>query len=209
MKLGWFISLMICLSILAVPVLAEETEFAVDFSANVTEGIAPLAVQFNNLVTGNQISGNWTIGTELIEGLPGPEYTFTEPGSYTVSLTVTDDTETTLTETKVDYIVVSSSIPYTVFSFTSAGIWGSNPVIITDKSSGDVVFVGKTSSKNVQLNSSGHYSIDIQRGGLTDYFNSPDFAIGEIAGFASQNLIGILIGGSIMLILVGIIFRRK
>ena len=189
------------------PVHAEETPFVVDFSANVTDGYAPLAVQFTNLVTGNQVSGNWTINNETIEGLPGPEYTFVTAGLYNISLTVTDDTNTTLTETKVDYILVRPPLPYTVISLSGAGIWGTNPVIITDKSSGDVVFVGNTSSKNIQVNATGQYSLQVMDGGLTDIFNAPDYGLAVVMDLAKNNIIGILIGLAIIVILIAVIFR--
>ena len=204
-----FISLIICLSILAGPVMAEETPFAVDFSANATTGYAPMAVQFNNLVTGNQVSGFWDINNETIVQLAGPEYTFTTPGVYNVSLTVTDDTNTTLTETKLGYITVLSSIPTTAISFTSSGIWGSNPVIITDLSNGEIVFVGKTSSKNIPLDSDGQYSVDIQPGGVTDFLNSPDYGIGVIAVFAQNNFIGVLFFALLAVLAIMILTRRK
>jgi PKD repeat protein len=209
MILKLFISLIICLSILAGPVMAEETPFVVDFSANVTTGIAPLAVNFTNLVTGNQVSGFWVINNETFNQLPGPEYTFQIPGTYNISLTVTDDTNTTLTETKLNYITVLSSIPTTAISFTSSGIWGSNPVIITDLSNGEIVFVGKTSSKNIPLDSDGHYSVDVQPGGITDFLNSPDYGIGVIAVFAQNNLIGVLFFALILVLVILIISRRK
>lgn len=203
------ISLIICLSILAIPVvLAEETPFTVDFSANITNGTAPLAVNFTNLVTGNQVSGNWTMNNVTFNQLPGPEYTFLVPGKYTISLTVTDDTNTTSTETKPDYIIVSSSIPTTAISFTSSGIWGSNPVIITNNLTGEIAFVGKTSSKNIKLDSDGYYSVEVQPGGITDFLNSPDYGIGVLADFAKDNLVGLLFFA--MILVVGaIVFSRR
>ena len=208
MKLLLVICLMICLSILAVPAVMAE-EFTVDFSANVTNGIAPLAVQFANLVTGNQVSGFWVINNETIVQLPGPEYTFMVPGSYDISLTVTDDTNTTLTETKYDYIVVTSSIFTTALSFSHTGLWGSNPVVVTDKSSGAIVFVGKTSSKNVVLNSSGSYSVEIGQGGITDILNSPDHGLFVVQDIAKNNVIGIIFGVVIIVVLIGLFSRRK
>jgi PKD repeat protein len=191
------------------PVHAEETPFAVDFSANVTTGIAPLAVNFTNLVTGNQVSGFWVINNVTFNQLPGPEYTFLIPGHYSISLTVTDDTNATLTETKPDYITVLSSIPTTAISFTSSGIFGSNPVIITNNLTGEIAFVGKTSSKNIPLDSDGYYSIEVQPGGITDFLNSPDYGIGVMAVFAQNNLIGLLFFALIAVLVIAIIFRRK
>jgi PKD repeat protein len=208
MKLGYIVSLIICLSIFVSPVLAEETPFVVDFSANVTDGYAPLAVQFTNLVTGNQVSGNWTINNETIEGLPGPEYTFISPGSYNVSLTVTDDTNTTLTETKLDYILVRAPLTYMKISFSGAGMWGPNPVIITDKSSGDIIFVGNTSSKDIQVNTTGQYSIQTMPGGWSDILNAPDYGLVVIMDLVKNNLLGLIILGVILMVIFGLIFRR-
>lgn len=203
--------LLICLVLLVwmiSPAHAEETEFAVDFSANVTNGTAPLVVQFTNLVTGDQVSGFWVINNETIVQLPGPEYTFTVPGSYDISLTVTDDTNTTLTETKFDYIVVSSAITTTALSFSHTGLWGSNPVVVTDKTSGAIVFIGKTSSKNIMLNSSGSYSVEVGQGGITDILNSPDYGLYVAQDIAKNNILGIIFGVVIVMVLIGF-FRGK
>ena len=189
-------------------VYADVTPFAVNFSANVTSGIAPLPVQFTNLVTGNQVSGFWTMNNETIVQLPGPEYIFSQPGTYDISLTVTDDTNSTLTETKMDYIVVTSSINTTAFSFISKGMWGSNPLEITDLHSGEIVFVGKTSSRNIMLDSNGNYAIRLEAGGITDILNSPDYGIAVIADFAKNNIIGLLIFGAMFVLVMIIIFRR-
>jgi PKD repeat protein len=209
MNLRLVISLMICLSIFATPVLAEETPFTVDFSANVTTGTAPLPVLFTNLVTGNQVSGFWIINNETITQLAGPEYIFTQPGHYNISLTVTDDTNTTLTETKLDYIIVNSSISTTAISFISSGSWGSNPVIITDKSSGEIVFVGKTSSKNIMLESDSEYTVQVEPGGITDTMNSPDYGLYQLQDWAKKNIIGIIIAGAFVFTVIGLFFRRK
>lgn len=203
------ISLTFLMLVVTPPVRAEETPFAVDFAANVTNGTAPLLVHFENLATGNQVSGFWVINNVTINQLTGPDYTFQVPGSYNVSLTVTDDTNATLTETKLNYIAVFSSIPTTAISFTSSGIWGSNPVIITDLSSGEIVFVGKTSSKNIPLDSDGQYSVDVQPGGITDFLNSPDSGIGTIAVFAQNNLVGVLFFAFLIVLVILIISRRK
>jgi PKD repeat protein len=203
------LAILFVLLVFTTPVRAEETPFVVDFSANVTNGTAPLSVHFENLVTGNQVSGFWVINNETINQLPGPDYIFQVPGSYSVSLTVTDDTNTTLTETKPDYITVLSSISTTTISFTSTAMWGSNPVLITDNSSGEVVFVGKTSSKNIPLDSDGHYSVETLPGGITDIMNTPDYGISVVASFGSKNLIGLLIFSILAMIVIAIIFRRK
>ena len=93
-------------------------------------------------------------------------------------------------------------------SFSSEGLGGPNPVIITDKSSGDIVFVGNTSSKDVRVNSTGQYSVQTFPGGWTDIINSPDYGLALAADWAKKNMIGILIGGVIVLIIIGLFIKR-
>lgn len=190
-------------------VFAEETPFVVNFSANVTEGVAPLPVHFENLVTGNQVSGFWVINNETFNQLTGPDYTFIQSGHYNVSLTVTDDTNTTLTETKTDYITVTPGIPTTALSFIAMDIWGTNPIEITDLNNGSVIFVGNTSSRNIMLDSSGSYSVKIEPGGITDTINSPDYGIVQFGGWGAKNLFGIVIGGAVVFAVIGLIFFRR
>ena len=155
-----------------------------------------------------RVSGNWTINNETFEQLPSPEYTFIVPGLYNISLTVTDDTNSTLTETKVDYILVRAALTYMKISFSSEGLGGADPVIITDKSSGDIVFVGNTSSKDVRVNSTGRYSVQTFPGGWTGILTSPDYGLALAADWAKKNMIGILIGGVIVLIIIGLFIKR-
>lgn len=81
-----------------------------DFTADVTEGIVPLTVQFTDLSTGYEttiISWKWDFdGDGTIDSeQQHPMWVYSEPGTYTVSLTVSDG-EFSDTETKIDYIVV-------------------------------------------------------------------------------------------------------
>ena len=208
LSLMFIVLLLLGFTLIVDRVHAEETPFSVDFSANITDGYAPLPVQFINLVTGNQVSGNWTINNETFEQLPGPEYLFVSPGLYNVSLTVTDDTETTLTETKLDYILVRAPLSYMKISFSGAGMWGQNPVIITDKSSGDIVFVGNTSSKDISVNTTGQYTVQTLPGGWTDILNAPDYGLVVVMDLVKNNLLGLIILGLVLLVVLGLIFRR-
>lgn len=79
-----------------------------DFSGNVVSGTAPLTVQFTDLSTasGSQISSwNWNFGTTT-STLQHPQITFSEPGVYDVSLTISDGTNSD-TEIKTGYITVN------------------------------------------------------------------------------------------------------
>ena len=51
----------------------------------------------------------WEFGDGQTSNRPNPSYTYTEPGAYTVSLTITDTAGNTAKATKEGYIVVVSS----------------------------------------------------------------------------------------------------
>ena len=77
-----------------------------NFTADVTSGIAPLTVQFNDASTGVILDYAWDFDNDGIvdSTLQNPEFTYEAAGTYTVSLTVSN-TGGSNTETKADYIV--------------------------------------------------------------------------------------------------------
>ena len=80
-----------------------------DFSADVVTGTAPLEVNFTDETTGGTIaSWSWDFNNDSIEDSneQNPTYTFTEEGSYTVSLTVTNENDDSFTVTKQAFINV-------------------------------------------------------------------------------------------------------
>lgn len=79
-----------------------------DFSANITGGPAPLTVQFTDLSTGGNISSwLWDFGGQS-STLRHPLHCFNSPGSYSVSLTVSDALGNSSTETRQGYINVTN-----------------------------------------------------------------------------------------------------
>jgi parallel beta-helix repeat protein len=78
------------------------------FTANVTSGGAPLAVQFTDQTTGAVTSWSWDFNDDGIEDAAGENslFAFAEAGDYTVSLTVTGPGGQD-TEVKEDYIHVT------------------------------------------------------------------------------------------------------
>jgi PKD repeat protein len=79
-----------------------------DFTANVTEGTAPLKVQFTDLSTGSPTSWSWDFGDGTGSTDQNPVHTYTTAGTYTVNLTAINDGGSN-SEIKTDYISVSGS----------------------------------------------------------------------------------------------------
>jgi uncharacterized repeat protein (TIGR01451 family)/CSLREA domain-containing protein len=59
------------------------------FTAAPLSGTAPLTVNFNNTSQGNILSSSWAFGDGGSSAQANPSHTFTQPGTYTVTLTVT------------------------------------------------------------------------------------------------------------------------
>jgi len=83
-------------------------ELDAEFYAAPTSGTSPLEVQFTDNSAGNPTSWEWDFG-DLGSGInyeQNPTHTYENNRTYTVTLTVTDDSLNTDTEIKTDYISV-------------------------------------------------------------------------------------------------------
>ena len=80
-----------------------------DFAASPEEGIAPLAVSFTDLSTGNISRWHWDFGDGQFSSLSGPSHAYTTAGDYTVSLTIMGPGGSDI-EIKVEYIKVRSGV---------------------------------------------------------------------------------------------------
>ncbi len=78
-----------------------------DFSGTPTSGMAPLTVEFSDLSSGEIDTWKWFFGDGDSAMVQYPGHEYTNPGTYTVSLTATGPGGSD-TETKADYIVVGS-----------------------------------------------------------------------------------------------------
>jgi PKD repeat protein len=86
--------------------------FFAAFNGNPSIGFAPLSVQFTDQSVSNAgaITGwAWSFGTGASSTLRNPGYTYVEPGSYTVTLTVTDGTNSA-SQTKTGYVTVKRTV---------------------------------------------------------------------------------------------------
>jgi PKD repeat protein len=60
------------------------------FTTDVSEGIAPLSVSFQNHSTGDDIFNSWDFGDGATSTFLSPAHTYAEPGTYTAVLTVSN-----------------------------------------------------------------------------------------------------------------------
>ncbi|MDP6143877.1 MAG: choice-of-anchor J domain-containing protein, partial [Candidatus Marinimicrobia bacterium] len=100
---GWYLmadDFLVSASLNPIPLDAE-------FSASSVSGVAPLSVVFTDLSTGNPTSWSWDFGDGNPSTVQHPTHIFENPGSYTVTLTVSDGTDSD-SETKTDYIEIST-----------------------------------------------------------------------------------------------------
>ena len=79
-----------------------------DFSAAPVEGQAPLAVNFSNQSVGQITSYLWNFGDGNTSTQENPTHVYAAPGTYTVSFTVSNGSESD-TKTRNSYICVSPS----------------------------------------------------------------------------------------------------
>lgn len=116
--------------------LGEESEQAgADFSAQPTEGVAPLGVQFTDQSTGDYDSWLWEFGDGDTSDDANPRHTYSTPGTYTVSLTVSGPGGTD-TETREDCITVYEGVNA---NFDAQPTMGEAPLTVQfrDRSDGD------------------------------------------------------------------------
>lgn len=106
-----------------------------DFTSNITEGCAELAVLFTDMSTGAD-EWLWDFGDGQTSAAQNPSHTYTSPGTYTVSLIATNICGPDV-KTRVDYITVFGD-PTADFSGTPT--WGYAPLDVkfTDLSTSDV-----------------------------------------------------------------------
>jgi beta propeller repeat protein len=105
------------------------------FSANVTEGRAPLAVKFADTSAGGPLSWSWAFGDGGVSADQGPVHVYRAPGTYTVSLTVRNDAGENTT-IRTDSITVHESL---AAGFTANVTVGAAPLAVqfTDASVGE------------------------------------------------------------------------
>jgi hypothetical protein len=109
-----------------------------NFSASPSSGVVPLSVQFTDTSTGGPDAWAWDFGDgSPISTQQHPVHTYTAPGSYTVTLTITIATDT-YSIVRSNYIDVTP--PLLEADFNARPMLGLPPLVVqfTDHSVGDI-----------------------------------------------------------------------
>ncbi len=122
------------------------------FTGSPRSGIAPLTVVFSDTTVGTPIDWKWDFGDGASDTTQNPVHTYTDVGSYTVSLTVNSSVSGKKVK-QADFITVSSSLDSTQVERTLPGSGGSGSQVRTrvttgagpDQNSGQVS-TGKTTT---------------------------------------------------------------
>jgi PKD repeat protein len=139
------------------------------FTAAPTTGIAPLPVAFTDASTGAMTGRQWTFGDGTSSSAQHPAHTYSTPGTYAVSLTVSGPGGAH-THTRPNLVTVLATPP--VASFIAAPTTGTAPlpVVFTDTSTGTMTgwqwsFGDGTSSTarhpSHVYTSAGHYTVSL------------------------------------------------
>ena len=159
-----------------------------EFTATPITGCTPLAVSFSDASTGNPTSWQWDLGNGTLSTQQHPTTTYFSPGTYSVTLTVTNANGSN-TVTHSNYIVVYDK---PVVYFTASDSLGCFPLRVnfTDMSS---TFNGSLTSWDWDFGDgttstlqnpfhlyavSGNYSVTLKvtnSGGCTKVFSKPSY----------------------------------
>jgi|GEM_PF-1089203 len=102
-----------------------------NFSSNVSEGYAPLPVQFTDL-SQNAIEWNWDFGDNNTSSEQSPAHTYSTAGNYTIFLTAINGKDTNSTHSTIT--VLNQSLPVANFSSNVSEGYAPLPVQFTDLS---------------------------------------------------------------------------
>ncbi len=105
-----------------------------NFTSSVKSGCSPLIVQFNDASSGNPTTYAWDFGNGSTSQLANPAAFYNAPGSYTVTLVITNAAGKSDSLTSINYITVNPK-PAVDFNAVPTGGCAPLPVQFTDNSS--------------------------------------------------------------------------
>lgn len=121
------------------PTLGGNSRPVADFTNDISSGIAPLTINFDGSsstdIDGDTLSFFWEFGNDQVSADINPQISFDEPGSYLVTLTVSDGE---LSSTKNTTITVEDSNTTPVALISASDVQGVAPVTITFDGSGSI-----------------------------------------------------------------------
>lgn len=124
----WFL-IILAVSLVFLMAPAGATTPVASFTANITNGSAPLVVQFIDTSTNNPTSWTWLFGDGGTSTAEAPIHQYTTAGTYTVTLTATNANGSN-TATQSGYIVVTKVAAMPVAGFVSSVSSGSVPLVV-------------------------------------------------------------------------------
>jgi alpha-tubulin suppressor-like RCC1 family protein/subtilisin family serine protease len=127
------------------------------FGVSATTGSAPFSVSFSDLSSGTPASWFWSFGDAATSTLQNPVHTFSNPGSFTVSLTVTNAGGSD-SMTKSNYISVSNPGPTSLQSAYDSAADGEIIRVRAGDLTENTVF-----SRNIAVKIGGGYDFSYQQ----------------------------------------------
>lgn len=129
MRLMFLAVLLVTSLFLSLSVPADAAAPSGSFVAATTSGEAPLTVQFVDSSTGSPSSWAWSFGDGNTSSEKNPVHTYSSAGTFTVTLTVTND-DGSDTVSKTGYITVSKTTGAPAASFVAATTSGESPLTV-------------------------------------------------------------------------------
>ncbi|MCK4414008.1 MAG: PKD domain-containing protein, partial [Candidatus Eisenbacteria sp.] len=110
-----------------IKVLASPAPPVADFSVDPTTGSAPLAVTLTDRSSNSPTDWSWDFGDGDSSAVQSPQHTYEHPGSYSVSVTVSNS-EGSTTKTKLDCVIVSARPAPPIADFSAEPSSGHAPL---------------------------------------------------------------------------------
>ena len=100
--------------------LADSEDLSAGFSSDATSGVAPFTVHFTDHSTGGATEWHWNFGDDSYSTRQDPTHTFQTPGTYHVTLTITDGYESSTTSSEIAVTIGQTAIPRPIYVIVPA-----------------------------------------------------------------------------------------
>lgn len=128
-----------------------------NFTSNVTNGTAPLSVQFNDASNGAPTSWSWEFGDGNISTEQNPRHTYTKAGKYAVKLTAANVNGNN-TVTKTNYITVLDTKSIGVVVNVPGGWYNHNQTVVLNVTGANGTKIYYTTNGSVPTTNSTLYT---------------------------------------------------